>query len=280
VRTIKDPFSKTFSLILEFVLPKSLEEDIKKTKPLINKDLDLEERFSIAKQIIKSEAREIPSDKEEAVLLAISIVDERKAAIVNNVIQKTQELLDIETKEFSFQEVGPSLVQTFFQQSIKLVLIASVLVIIVIFIFFREIIPSLAIILAAAFDILAALAGMALFRIPLSLASIPALLMLIGYSVDTDVMLTYKLLRTKGEPKQRAHEALKTGLTMTGTTLAALAVMFSLSYYFQLTIIFQISAVLFFGLIGDLFSTWFMNAPILLIYLEKKKQRLERWRTR
>ena len=38
-------------------------------------------------------------------------------------------------------------------------------------------------------------------------------------------------------------------------------------------IIFNISSVLLFGLIGDLISTWFMNAPLLMWYMERKSKR-------
>ena len=116
---------------------------------------------------------------------------------------------------------------------------------------------------------------MAVFKVPLSLATIPALLMLVGYSVDTDIMLTTRLLkRREGTAADRTIGAMKTGLTMTFTTLAALTVMLSISFFNQITIIFEIAAVIFFGLLGDLISTWMMNAPILLWYVEKKKERI------
>jgi len=147
-------------------------------------------------------------------------------------------------------------------------------VILVIFVVFREIVPSLAVIGAATFDVLAALAAMAVLGIPLSLASIPALLMLVGYSVDTDIMLTTKVLKRRdADPRTRAQDSLLTGLTMTGTTLVAVAFMTVLSFYAQIFVVFDLAVVLFFGLIGDLISTWFMNAPVLLWYAEKKAKR-------
>ncbi|MCR4368773.1 MAG: MMPL family transporter, partial [archaeon] len=166
----------------------------------------------------------------------------------------------------------PSLGENFYQTGILVSAIAIILVIIVIFLFFREVIPSGAILLAIIFDIAGALGLMSIFGIPLSLATIPALVMLIGYSVDTDVMLTTRVLKRKeGTPRERAHESMITGLTMTLTTLAALTVMIILSYFSQLEVVFQIAAVLLFGLCADLISTWLMNAPILLWYVEKKE---------
>jgi preprotein translocase subunit SecF len=40
----------------------------------------------------------------------------------------------------------------------------------------------------------------------------------------------------------------------------------------QITTLFQIGAILFFGTIGDIVATWFFNAPVLMWYLEKKEQ--------
>jgi preprotein translocase subunit SecF len=46
--------------------------------------------------------------------------------------------------------------------------------------------------------------------------------------------------------------------------------MLVVSYFYQIEVIYQIAAVLFFGLVGDLISTWLMNAPVLLWYIESK----------
>ena len=176
--------------------------------------------------------------------------------------------------QFQKIEVGPALGELFWDSAVKVVILAFILIIIVIFFFFREIIPSLAVILSAILDILGAMAGMALFGIGLGLASIPALLMLIGYSVDTDILLTTRLLKRKeGSPGQRAAGSMKTGLTMTFTTLAAVIIMMLVSWQAQMLVVFEVAAVLLFGLITDLLSTWLMNAPILLWYAEKKEKR-------
>ncbi|MBU0662226.1 protein translocase subunit SecF [Candidatus Micrarchaeota archaeon] len=210
---------------------------------------------------------------------------EQILTLANDTLAKAKEVFEVRLQEFirtefslgnevAFQkrEVGPVLGETFYASALTVGIIGFILVTIVIFAFFREFIPSVAVIAAAIFDISFALAAMAIFGIALSLSSIPALLMLIGYSVDTDIMLTTRLLkRREGSPKSRAMNSMKTGLTMTFTTLAALTAMLVLSYFGQILIVFEISAVLLFGLIGDLISTWLMNAPVLLWYAEKKE---------
>jgi preprotein translocase subunit SecF len=173
---------------------------------------------------------------------------------------------------FSTKEVPPVLGKTFWDNALIVSLAALIGIIIVIFLFFREFIPSVAVIYAGLFDVLTALALMALTGIALSLNSIPALLLLIGYSVDTDILLTTRLLKRKDKtPRLRAIDSMKTGLTMTFTTIAAVSVMLVLSFMYQIDVMFNIAAVILFGLFGDLIATWMMNAPILLWYVEKRK---------
>ncbi|MDO8538664.1 MAG: protein translocase subunit SecF, partial [archaeon] len=173
---------------------------------------------------------------------------------------------------FQLREVGSSLGESFWQNAITITIASMILIIIVVFVFFRELVPSLAIIAAAIFDILCALGLMAWFGVNLSLATIPAVLSLVGYSIGTDILLTTRLLKRKEKTSsERTMDAFKTGITMTITTLVAVIVLLGFAYFYQMLIVFEISIVLLFGLIGDVISTWMMNAPILLMYLEKKK---------
>jgi len=175
---------------------------------------------------------------------------------------------------FSTKEVPPVLGQTFWDNALFVSIVALFGIIIVIFFFFREFIPSVAVIYAGIFDVLTALALMSLTGIALGLNSIPALLLLIGYSVDTDILLTTRLLKRKDKtPRKRVIDSMKTGLTMTFTTITAVLVMLVLSYFYQIDVMFNISAVILFGLFGDLIVTWMMNAPILLWYVERKAKK-------
>ena len=69
---------------------------------------------------------------------------------------------------------------------------------------------------------------------------------------------------------------MKSGMTMSFTTLAALIALFVVSSgsYFsssftRIDIISDISVVLIFGLIADIVNTWMTNVGILKWYLEK-----------
>jgi len=149
--------------------------------------------------------------------------------------------------------------------------------VILIFYFFRAPIVAFAVIQAAFFDVMFGLAALGLLGIPLSMPTIAALLMLVGYSVDTDIMLTDRVIRRKeGTPGGRVVGAMKTGLTMTGTTLGAVIGLFVVASMTNIPLLTSISLVLVFGLIGDIISTWFTNAPLVLWHMERKRKRYSR----
>lgn len=161
-------------------------------------------------------------------------------------------------------------------QALEAILLSFIGMAIVVFIIFRTFVPSVAVVISAFADIAFAAAMMDVFGIVLSLGTVAALLMLIGYSVDTDILLTTRLLKRKGEINDKIKEAMKTGLTMTTTTLAALIALFLVSSgsylvsaFTRIDIIRDISIVLIFGLIGDMVNTWMTNVGILKWYLEK-----------
>ena len=97
-----------------------------------------------------------------------------------------------------------------------------------------------------------------------------ALLMLLGYSVDSDILLSTKVLkRHSGSLMERIYSAIKTGLTMEITTLAALTVLYVVAPASTLK---MIATVLIIGILIDLPSTWLMNAGVLRWYVGKKNE--------
>lgn len=166
---------------------------------------------------------------------------------------------------------GSSLGKNFYRQLAIAVLISFILMSIVIFILFRSFIPSIAVIFAALADIVMALAVVNLVGIRLSAAGIAAFLMLIGYSVDTDILLTTRVLKKRGlSINQRIYGSFKTGMFMTLTGLAAVVPAFfivtGLPDSFR-----QIFLILGIGLCADIINTWLTNASIIKWYAEVKK---------
>jgi len=170
---------------------------------------------------------------------------------------------------FSVETVGPALSETFWVQTQWGIIIAFLFMGAIVFILFRNFVPSIAVIICAFSDIFTTLAMMQVFGIELSLAGMAAILMLIGYSVDTDILQTIKLLKTGNHSDivNNLKIAMKTGLTMTMTTIGALTVLLLFNISPVLT---EIAAVLLIGLIADVIFTWLQNSVILKIYCERK----------
>ncbi|MEM3282042.1 MAG: hypothetical protein QW591_02940, partial [Candidatus Micrarchaeaceae archaeon] len=173
-----------------------------------------------------------------------------------------------------YENVTPTLGRYFLSQVETVIIIAFVLISIAVFFIFRSIVPSLAIIFGAGNDIIVAIGMMGLFGIPLGISSLGGLLMLIGYSIDTEILTSIRILKRKeGSAEERAYSAMKTGLTMTTTAIVAFATLFAVSIIAYVPTYFEISGVVLFGLIADIFTTWFGNAPMVLLYKKRKELR-------
>jgi preprotein translocase subunit SecF len=140
---------------------------------------------------------------------------------------------------------------------------------IAVFIVFRIPTPSFYVILSAFADIVEAFAVSQLIGIKLSLATFTALLLLIGYSVDTDILLTTRVLKSEGEIGAKTRGAMKTGMTMLAATGAALIALFVMHASSTIT---QIASVLLIGLVFDVINTWITNAGLLRWYIERKNR--------
>ena len=177
--------------------------------------------------------------------------------------------MGIDTRDSSIEIIGPSLGASFWVQAQTAIGIAFIFMGIIVFVIFRTFVPSIAVIMSALSDIVMTLAFMQVFGIDLSLAGLAALLMLIGYSVDTDIMLTSRLLKESEEKTlaRKLRRALKTGLTMTLTSVGALAALLVSAVS---PVLSQIALVLLMGLLFDIMNTWLMNSVILRWYCERK----------
>lgn len=171
----------------------------------------------------------------------------------------------------SIQYMGPTLGSDLRTQAIRALFYAFIGMAIVVFIVFRIPYPTIAVIFSASSDIVITAFLMYLLGIKLTLGTIAALLILIGYSVDSNILLTTKCLKRRGETNERIRNAMKTGLTMTSTTIAAMVVMFVVCI--QTPILKDMAAVLTLGLVIDIMNTWMFNAGILKWYLLKESSK-------
>ncbi|MBR9706755.1 protein translocase subunit SecF [Candidatus Pacearchaeota archaeon] len=179
---------------------------------------------------------------------------------------------DLDEGNSNIEFTGSSLSGSFYKQLRISVILSFILMAIVVFLIFRTFIPSLAAVLSAFADIMMTLAFVNLLGIRVSSAGIIAFLMLIGYSVDTDIMLTTRLLKRRGRERSLT-QAFKTGITMTLTSIAAISVALFITKSFS-DVLGQILTIILIGLVFDILNTWITNASILKWYLERKEARL------
>lgn len=169
----------------------------------------------------------------------------------------------------SINQIGETFGKTLQSQAVLAIIFSFIGMAIVVFISFRTLVPSAAVVLSAFADMAMTAAAMNLIGIPLSLGTVAALLMLIGYSVDSDILLTNRVLKRQGKLNDKLTGAFHTGIIMTTTTFAAIGAMFLVSWFGSVQIVAEISAVLLIGLVFDVMNTWLTNVGILKWYVLK-----------
>ncbi len=193
---------------------------------------------------------------------------------VNSFVSFLARKLGVQESELSVQKVGASLGASFFSQLINGIVIAFLFMAVTVFVYFRIVsgkwlwLPGIFVVWTCFVDILCTLAFVSLIGMHVSAAGLAAFLMLIGYSVDTDILLTVRALKS-GEPTlaARIRSAAKTGVLMSMTAFGAVIA----GYFFaQPETIKQIMLILSAGMVFDIIHTWLTNAGLLRWYLEKK----------
>ncbi|HIP91455.1 MAG TPA: protein translocase subunit SecF [Methanothermococcus okinawensis] len=236
----------------------------------VNKDVDVEKLKEYLPPGVEIRKSLTPS----GVLIIIRAGNEIDSEEIIEGLKKFFQVSDLEELKYSQKEISPTLSKRFWSDGLKAIAFAFLFMAVVVYLVFRSPIPALAVILAAVSDIVIALGCMSLFDIPVSTATIAALLMLIGYSVDTDILLTTRVLKRKiGDLEERIKEAMKTGITMSLTTIVAMLVLYLVvTYVVPAAILLRdIALVILFGLIADLLTTWLTNVGILKYYLLRDK---------
>lgn len=189
--------------------------------------------------------------------------------------EEIPELKELLQKKFGFQDEQFSSAVTraefgssFYKSLLIVVVFAFLLMAVSVVIAFRTLIPSVAVILAAFTDIVVALAVISLLDVKLTAGGIVAFLLVIGYSIDTDVLLTtWMIKRREGSYLERMVRSIKTGVTMTMTTLLVLAIGIFIAIS---PVLHQMFLIILIALLTDIIVTYLGNAPILIWYCKKK----------
>ncbi len=252
---IKKDVSLTGGTSLTIIVDEPI--DIQDFKSFLEQKLD---DFSIR------EITGLTTGKQEAIVISSQVESETLKEVVKEYLG-----YNLTSENHSIEFTGASLSEAFYSQLIKAILFAFILMAIIVFLIFRSVVPSLAVILSAFADIVMTLAVVDIIGMKVSTAGIVAFLMIIGYSVDTDIMLTSRLLKQKEDTlNKRLLSSLKTGLTMTLTSLVAVIVALLITSSFS-EILKQIFLILTIGLSFDIINTWLANAGLLKWYMERKE---------
>ena len=167
----------------------------------------------------------------------------------------------------SIEEISSAISERFWNGTLRAISVAILAMSGVVLLYFRLFVPAIAIILSGLSNIFGTLAIMSLAGISISTSGIAAILMLLGYSIDSNIVLTARALNRKEmKLEDRIFSAVKTGLTMSITSIVALLVLFLTS---PAGILKNIAVILIIGLVLDIINTWIQNAGILRMYLRR-----------
>ena len=169
-----------------------------------------------------------------------------------------------------FYSIEAAISQNYLRGAMLAIIGAFIAMFVIVFLVFRHKIVG-AMLPCVALNMVWALGGLALLQMQFSLASLTGFLLMIGFSVDTNILLTTHVLkRVGGEPRERMANAMLTGFMITGTSLAT---MICINVLVTNPSITQLATVLTFGLAGDLFNTWFLNGGVLVWHTERQKRK-------
>lgn len=239
------------------------------TSLTINGNIDAESLEKYLKDYFNDVSFRKLSEMTTGELLAVTIETSAEPEELTEKVEEFGIMLDNNNSSVEF--TGSSLSKGFYKQLLIAISISFILLSMVIFVLFKSFVPSITIVFVALVDIAVPLSIINMFKFPISSAGVAAFLMLIGYCVDTNILLTTRALKKKeGTLNSRLFGAFKTGMMMTITSLSALIPAFfiitGLPDSFR-----QILLILFLGLMADIVATWIFNASVIKWYSEKKK---------
>jgi preprotein translocase subunit SecF len=209
-------------------------------------------------------------------VLIREITGNQKAIIIQSsslnetqILNTVKKYIDFNEDEIEVGKIEPVLGDIFWQQSKIAIIFAGVLIIFIIFFLFRSVFPCLAVLLALTSNFIETIAILSLLRVELTIPVIGALLMMLGYSIDTNVLLTTSVIKKRGNPDINIKNARKTGLTVSLASIISLIIIYLLSQNYTIQ---TMSLVLCIGLITDIINTWVQNAGILRLLVEKRRK--------
>ena len=205
--------------------------------------------------------RTIPGD--DVVVVTFQAAEDDPEGLAND-LQDQAEAAGLTTT--AVDQVSPSFASDTARTALFGVALAFLGMSVLVFALFRTFVPSIAVVASAFSDLVIPIAAMNLLGIQMTLGTIAALLMIIGYSVDSDILLNDSVLRRTGEFYESVSRAMRTGVTMTLTSIAAMVVMAVVASVFGVGLLRDIGVILAVGLCADLMNTYLLNVSLLRWY--------------
>jgi preprotein translocase subunit SecF len=222
---------------------------------------DVEQRVRAAFDREPDSVQTIPGD--DVVVVTFRAADDDPEGLANDLQEQADEAGLTTT---AVDQVSPSFASDTARTAVFGVALAFLGMSVLVFALFRTFVPSLAVVASAFSDLVIPVATMNLLGIQMTLGTIAALLMIIGYSVDSDILLNDSVLRRTGGFYESVSRAMRTGVTMTLTSIAAMVVMAVVASVFGLGLLRDIGIILSVGLCADLMNTYLMNVSLLRWY--------------
>ena len=208
------------------------------------------------------ELSDFSSTKSLGVTIKLSNVDESEVkSILSSKLSFTED-------QYNTRIINAAFASSFYRSLIIVLIVSFILMALTVFIAFRTFIPSIAVISAATIDLVVTLAIVSFLGMKLSAPGMTAFLLIIGYSIDTDVLLTTRMIKhTDSTLLKRMISGIKTGLTMSFATIIAMivALIFTVNPVLQ-----EIFSIILIAIIIDIIATYLGNGPLLIWYAKKR----------
>src|SRR3989344_8216204 len=236
---------------------------------LYNEKVNFNELDDLLKQNFKDyslrELKDFSTNKNIGFIVEVADIT---APQLREVLQDKIDINFDDKNEYDPGLTSSSFGESFYRGLLIALLFSFILMAIFIFFSFKTFTPSLAVISATLIDVLATLVLLNIFGVKISAAGIVAFLLIIGYSIDNNILLTTALLkRREGSLYERLKGSMKTGMTTTIAAITVSAVGYFLSAPEELKQIFLIITI---ASLLDIITTYVGNAGILIRYCKKK----------
>ncbi|PIV89736.1 MAG: hypothetical protein COW47_01165 [Candidatus Huberarchaeum crystalense] len=182
--------------------------------------------------------------------------------------EKVMSALNLKEKPHA-KEIDSYLGKILYEKTTRILLFSFLLMGGAVFFYFRSVVPSVMAVSCVLIDVIETFIIASFLGVEINTSTIIAFMFVFGYSINTDVLLTTKLMKMReGTIFASIKSAAKIGLTMQITSWCAfLAIQLVSTNDIARTIALIMNIAIAF----DIINTWIINTGILRWYLEKKE---------